>query len=114
MILRILTADQNLIHDLLDAPQGQTPDKHIPSNDFSITPAHDYHPSRGMVGVPEILEFAVEISTNIGVGLFTAWIYDLIKKHHAKAELSGKELPPSEKEIEIIIRQTIRKSNDTR
>jgi len=34
---------------------------------------------RKSVGIPEVLQFVIDVSTNIDVGLFGAWLYDKVK-----------------------------------
>ena len=103
MNLRILTSDRQLIKELLMEDIDKFSGRIELSTDCSIKPLQTYEPSYGMIGTPEVLEFIVIVTTNIGSGLLANWIFEMIKKRNIQAEIDGKQFPFSQEEIEQII-----------
>jgi prephenate dehydrogenase len=55
-----------------------------------------------MIGLPQIMDFVVTVTTNVGCGLLASWIYDLIRRRGAKAEMNGRELTTNVTRAELI------------
>ena len=112
MNLRLMTDDSSLIYDLLEKMVGDKLEVIQLSDSCKIKLLQKYIPTKGMIPVKEILEFSVDIIKSIGVGLLTAWLYDLVKNRRVKAEIDGKKLPNTEKEIEKIIIMSFEEDSD--
>lgn len=102
MILRLLVNDDRLIRNIYSEVDPHTGQIELEA-DTQIKPLQAYEPSFGMTGVPEILEFLLGATTTVACEVLAAWIYDKIKDRKAKAEINGKELPASQKEIQTVI-----------
>lgn len=91
--LRIVTSDSELIRELLKDKLNQQSNKLEMFPDCEIIPLQKYEPSYAMVETPEILAFTVSILSNIAVGLFANWLFDLMKKNKVQtAEINGKKV----------------------
>ena len=59
---------------------------------------------RKAIGIPEILEFVVDASVTIDLGLFSAWLYDKVKDKPVERIVIRR------KEITVITEDNIRKA----
>lgn len=102
MVLRMMISDDKLIKSIYSEVDEKTGKIDL-GGKGSIQPLQEYQPSFGMTGVPEILEFLLGATTTVACQVLADWIYDKIKDRKTKAEINGKELPPSKEEIQTII-----------
>jgi hypothetical protein len=114
MNFRVVTSDKELIRELLKDRVSPQSNKLEIITDCEIIPLQKYQPSYGMVDTPEILEFSVNFISGIAIGLFSNWLYDLIKHRKVQAiEVNGKEIEKVSKEdIQQIITYEININHD--
>ena len=113
--LRIVTSDNELIRELLKDKLNKQSNKLEMFPDCEMIPLQKYEPTYAMVETPEILAFTVSILSNVAVGLFANWLYDLLKKNKVQtAEVNGKKVETdSQVKLEHLIKIEITVSHET-
>ncbi len=60
-----------------------------------------------------LLNLIVEFSKDIDVGLFAAWLYEIIQKSsRKKVTINGKQIPEDQAELALLIKKLIEEQNN--
>lgn len=61
----------------------------------------------------DILQFIVHASTDIDIGLFSAWLYDIFNKSNSKKRtINGHQIPEEQAELTLLIKSLIEEQNN--
>ena len=105
MILEIETDDRGLAFDLFETRELSVGKETAPVDGIRIK--YNGTLFKAALHFPETINLILDIAKNVGIGLFTAWLYDKLKGKNVKLRIDGEDVNLSPEEIERKIKEKI-------
>lgn len=106
MQLEIETRDRQLAYEILGTPNE------VSSGSFVSVPGggrltFEYLTAYKALDIPETLHFIVDVTTNLEVGLLSAWLYEKVRGRTTRIHINRIEVQVEEGEIKRVLLEQI-------